>query len=229
MVRLGFYLLLVALVAASVNWKIGIIQEKRSAEVVSISSEYLKYGKPVEVYTAKRQDLDFYEKVSGSVNKRNVVAFISQLQWNKIEVGQLAVLSQFSTKGKVIHKSNHRDDMTGLFQIEVKLEQPLEKQYRGNIVLDIKTKSIPHTLAIPFSAVKMDGEKNFVWMVTSKDIAMKKYIKVGKRSGELAEILNGLKEGEKVIVRGTSLLEKNDQLRLIQEPKLVENSGVKND
>ena len=227
MVRLGFYILLVALVAVSVNWKIGIIQEKRSAEVVSINSEYSKYGKPVEVYTVKKQNLDFYEKVSGSANKRKVVAFISQLQWNKIEVGQIAVLSQFSIKGKVINKSHERDDMTGLFQIEVKLEQSLEQQNNGNIVLDIKTKSIPNTLAIPFNAVKMDGEKNFVWMVTSKDIAMKKYIEVGKRSGELTEILDGLDEGVKVIVRGTSLLEKNDQLRLTQEPKLVENTGAK--
>ncbi|MBD64642.1 MAG: hypothetical protein CME62_05520 [Halobacteriovoraceae bacterium] len=214
MVRVIFYLLLVVLTAVSVNWKIGVIEEKRAAEVISINNEYSKHGKPVEIFPVVNKNLEFFERVSGEYSKGEVITYISQLQWHKIKVGQKVIVSEENISGIVTRIDQNRDALTGLYKAQIKLEKPLASMVRKNLVLDIKVNTIENVLQIPSSSVKTDTESKYVWVV-DKNNALRKNIKTGQRSGEFVQVLSGLEENEKVIVRGASLLQKNDQLRIV--------------
>lgn len=57
-------------------------------------------------------------------------------------------------------------------------------------------------LAIPRVAVLTDQQGDYVYVVNDKDIAERRRIKLGQSSAETASVIDGLKDGERVIVEG---------------------------
>lgn len=221
MTRVVFYISLVILIAFSVNWKIGVIKEKRQAKVVSINNEYKQHGKPVEVYTVKRSDIDFYERVTGFYQNGQVVTFVGRNQWDKISVGQKVKVPRYELDAKVSFKSARRDDLTGLYKVGIRTVKPLEMKLSDSFVLDIKVGGLKDVLQLPAPAVKTGDSSSYVWVIDEDKVARKKDIKTAVKANNFFQIVSGVSEGEKVIVRGASLLEKGDQIRMIEHSEVT--------
>ncbi len=221
MTRVVFYTSLVILIAFSVNWKIGVIKEKRQAKVISINNEYKEHGKPVEVYTVKRSDIDFYERVTGFYQNGQVVTFVGRNQWDKISIGQKVVVPRFELEGKVSFKSSKRDDLTGLYKVAVRTIKPLEMKLTDSFVLDIKVGGVKDALQLPAPAVKTGESSPYVWVIDEDKVARKKDIKTAAKANNFIQVVSGVTEGEKIIVRGSSLLEKGDQIRMIEHSEVT--------
>ena len=57
-------------------------------------------------------------------------------------------------------------------------------------------------LAIPRAAVLTDQQGSYVYVVDDKDFARQRRIKLGQSTAETASVIDGLKDGERVIVEG---------------------------
>ena len=57
-------------------------------------------------------------------------------------------------------------------------------------------------LAIPRAAVLTDQQGSYVYVVDDKDFARQRRVKLGQSTAEIASVVDGLKEGERVIAEG---------------------------
>ena len=81
------------------------------------------------------------------------------------------------------------------------------------IVDGVKYES-PKILTVPISAVCADPKGQFVWGVGPRSEAVKKRIQTGRLlNSQKIEILDGLKDGEKIVISGASFLEEGDTLK----------------
>jgi membrane fusion protein, heavy metal efflux system len=60
---------------------------------------------------------------------------------------------------------------------------------------------------VPAAAVVYEGERTHAWVVGADDTIGLREIKVGRRNGELIEVLDGLKTGERVVTRGSLFID----------------------
>jgi membrane fusion protein (multidrug efflux system) len=67
-------------------------------------------------------------------------------------------------------------------------------------------------LAIPRAAVLTDQQGDYVYVVGENDIARQRRIKLGQSTAETASILEGLKDGERVVVDGLQRVRPNLQV-----------------
>jgi membrane fusion protein, multidrug efflux system len=57
-------------------------------------------------------------------------------------------------------------------------------------------------LAVPRAAVLSDQQGDYVYVVNAQNVVEQRRVKLGQSTPETAGIIEGLKEGEKVIVEG---------------------------
>jgi len=100
------------------------------------------------------------------------------------------------------------------FPIKTLLPQNQDLQFKlgmnGDIEIVLEEKE--NVLFIPISAVMERKEKRFVWLVENGKAA-KKEVKVGFETDEDIEILEGLKEGDKVISKGVSKVKEGEKIQ----------------
>lgn len=73
-------------------------------------------------------------------------------------------------------------------------------------------KPVAQALAIPLSAVLDSGTRKLVHVEVSEDVYRPVEVKVGPRSGDYYPVLDGVKEGDRVVVRGNFLLDSQFQI-----------------
>lgn len=66
-------------------------------------------------------------------------------------------------------------------------------------------------LAVPESAVQRDGDKSIVFVTVDERKFEKRVIEIGPRIDGLHRILSGVKEGEKIVVKGAFTLKSEGQ------------------
>ena len=67
-------------------------------------------------------------------------------------------------------------------------------------------------LAIPRAAVLTDQQGDYVYVVDDKDIVRQRRVKLGQSTPETASIIDGLKEGEHIVVEGLHRVRPNAQV-----------------
>ena len=66
-------------------------------------------------------------------------------------------------------------------------------------------------MAAPVSAVFRDGQRDAVWVVTNGK-ARKRLVRLGAQGESHAQILEGLKAGERIVVRGADRVRDGQQV-----------------
>lgn len=75
-----------------------------------------------------------------------------------------------------------------------------------------ETGKVAQALAIPVSAVLDSGTRKLVHVAKGDDVYQPVEVKLGPRSGDYYPVLEGLKEGDQVVVRGNFLLDSQFQI-----------------
>lgn len=73
-------------------------------------------------------------------------------------------------------------------------------------------KPVTQALAIPLTAVLDSGTRKLVHVEVSEDVYRPVEVRVGPRSGDYYPVLSGLKEGDRVVIRGNFLLDSQFQI-----------------
>ncbi len=117
-----------------------------------------------------------------------------------------------SVKAKISFASKTIDPMSRSFNVEVKL--PSRKTFRPNMIAVLKIVDYTHDDAttVPIKALQK-SEKGDYLMVSEGGKAKKVEVKVGNVYNGQAEILSGIKAGDKVITVGLNGLNEGDNVK----------------
>jgi len=81
--------------------------------------------------------------------------------------------------------------------------------------IDMVLKEKPDALTVPRDAVLKEGGKEFVFAVEGNQ-AIRKPVVTGIEQETLVEIVEGVKDGDKVVVRGQESLKDRSTVRIIE-------------
>ena len=109
------------------------------------------------------------------------------------------------------------------FRIEVPVENPdnkIKQNLDAKIKINIYKKE--DALVVPLRIIREDASgKNYLYVINEdvKDgvyITKKTYVKLGNKSNKDAEVVEGLNEGELIVLEGANIVEDSQRVRLIK-------------
>jgi RND family efflux transporter MFP subunit len=136
---------------------------------------------------------------------------LSQSQMKGINVGRSAVVSTRDGnkhyKGKVINIHHQLDRTTRTVGVRLEVQNPEDALHPGMFVqAEIEADSGEEALLLPEQAVQRQGGELIVFVEEEPGHFERREVKVGKASMGQVPILEGLKEGEPVVVKGAFVL-----------------------
>lgn len=147
-----------------------------------------------------------------------------------IRVGRPATISSGAVelKGKVIVVSPAVDPSTTTVQIWVEAPNPEERLKLGSTVqISVDAGEVKNAIVVPSSALLASDDGGEMVMVAGGDgLAHEHPVKVGIRSGDDAQILSGVKEGDEVITEGGLGLDDKAKIQ-VEKAGAAEESGQK--
>lgn len=139
-------------------------------------------------------------------------------EFSNIRVGQqVQILSQsFPGKpftGKVAFIYPFLDPKTRTVKARVEMPNPGMKLKPDMFINAVIKVPLGKTIVVPVSAVMDSGKRQTVWVETSSGVFEPRDVQVGGQSDDMAQILSGLKPGDKVAVSGAYLIDSESQLK----------------
>src|SRR5699024_6792513 len=125
-----------------------------------------------------------------------------------LELGQILNVSIQSInetlQGEVSYISTVIDPETKLFPIEVRLTSPSKKARPGMVADLVMTKNTGNDkgILIPSDALLFMNQEHYVFVIDENLRAEQRPVSVSQENDEWIQIQEGLKEGEKVVVKG---------------------------
>ncbi len=139
-----------------------------------------------------------------------IVADISESYASKVKTGNKVMVSfpdfNAEVEGKIHFTSKYINPVNRTFQTEIRLGQS-KVEYRANMmtVVKINDYSNPSAIVLPVSLVRESSSGNYVY--TAKDekgklVARRQIVTIGNTYNGMAEIKQGIAQGDKVITTG---------------------------
>ncbi len=152
-----------------------------------------------------------------NANDLKAKASVSESYAGKINQGDEVIVivpdATDSVKTKISFAAKTIDPTSRSFNVEVKL--PSKKSYRPNMlaVLKIVDYTNPNATVVPIRAIQKSENGDYL-MLDINGKVQKVDVKVGNIYNGLAEILSGIKAGDKVITVGINGLNEGDTVKL---------------
>lgn len=161
-------------------------------------------------------------------------AHIPQEQAQILKVGDSAIITvpgeDKTIEGKVTVVSPALDPNSTTVEVWVQAKNPAGRMKPGsNVQLSMLSQSIPDALVVPASALLTSPEGNTTVMLVGNDgRAHQQAVKTGVKQGDDVQIVDGLKEGQKVVTAGAYGLPDNTKIT-IEASKESASDGAKKD
>ncbi|NRB34552.1 MAG: efflux RND transporter periplasmic adaptor subunit [Rhodobacteraceae bacterium] len=106
-------------------------------------------------------------------------------------------------EGEIVFMDNRVDPATGTISVRAVFQNEREMIFDGSFLNVIIRSPVPRSaLLIPQAAVQRDQRGDFVLVVNSEQLVEQRYVELGVNEGAQVTVLDGLVEGESVIVEG---------------------------
>lgn len=142
-----------------------------------------------------------------ALDRLEVLAYVDENDIGKVQIDQEAIFTvaahqatEFRGKVTSIYPSATTQDNVVYYLTSISVdnrEGKLRPDMTANVLIFIDRRS--GVVTVPHKAVKREGARKFVF-VTNKGLLEKRFVKVGLRDQSYFEILDGLKEGELVVM-----------------------------
>lgn len=173
----------------------GIILERRVS-----SGSFLKAG-------------DLAYKIA-DISRVWVIAEVPQEYARSVKRGMSVMINPIggeSLFGKVAYIFPEVDKETRTIKVRIDLPR---KDLKINQLVEVYfERPLGEVLAVPESALVDTGKRQVVFVEKEQGLYEPRFVKVGRKAESYYEVLEGLKEGERVVVRGTFLLDSEAQLK----------------
>lgn len=202
------------------------------SETQYLDSKFAYESRQIEMEQLKQQISDSYiiSPISGTITDKKYVAgefvgagspvatvedvdilkiyvFINQSEVRFVKLGQSVAISAAVTpdksfNGTVTYVAPSADNNYNYkVEVQVKVKENPELKAGTYVQVSFKTNTEASALQIPKKAL-VEGVKNAYVYVQNGDRAEKRFIRVGRENGEYIEVIEGLKENEKVVIDG---------------------------
>ncbi|ATX80163.1 RND family efflux transporter, MFP subunit [Mariprofundus aestuarium] len=136
---------------------------------------------------------------------------LSQSQMSGITTGRSAVVSTKDNtkhfKAKVINVHHQLDKTTRTVGVRLEVQNPEDALHPGMFVsAEIEAGSGEESLLLPEGAIQRQGSELIVFVEEEPGSFERREVRVGKASMGLVPIIEGVKEGESVVVKGAFVL-----------------------
>ena len=110
-------------------------------------------------------------------------------------------------KGKVTYVGDVLDVETRTMSLRLELPNP-ERKFKPHMYATIRVHSLPvrNALIVPEHAVQRERDRRFVFIQRDPTTFEARDVLVGESNGEVVRILDGLREGEPLVVKGAFIL-----------------------
>ena len=147
-------------------------------------------------------------------------AFVYEYELPLMKVGQKARITFPSTAGKVWESTvtfinPHIDPQTRRAELRLELDNP-QHELKPDMWADVELQvSFGNVLTVPDSAVIDTGARYIAFVEVSPGHFEPREAKVGAKTDDFYEVLDGLKEGESVVTRALFLVDSESQLKAV--------------
>jgi HlyD family secretion protein len=146
----------------------------------------------------------------GDLSRMKIKALVDETDIGRVHIGQKALINvdafedeEFEAQVTKINPMGKTATTVTSFEVEMEIENP-EGKLLPNLTayVDIITDEVTDVLIVPDRAVLRSGGKDYVFVVDDEDILHQRQVELGVTDYENTEVLSGLEEGERVVVRG---------------------------
>jgi membrane fusion protein (multidrug efflux system) len=117
-------------------------------------------------------------------------------------------------QGKVTAIDSRIDENTRMLKVRAEIPNADLKLHHGMLLTINIERQTDMVLQIPESAIIPIEDKHFVFVIEDNK-ALRKSIKVGRRQPGIAEVLNGLVQGEQIVIEGALKLRDGSQVKVL--------------
>lgn len=148
---------------------------------------------------------------------------VSQELIDKIGVGtpvEIILDGQGTSVNAVVSNlSKSADVQTALYPVEINLRNDTGNLYSGMFVTArIISDSKDLVITLPLNSVLEDNDKKYVYVIKG-DGVVKTTVATGIQNVEKIEIIDGLKIGDEVVVKGQDFLSETSKINIVNEVK----------
>jgi membrane fusion protein, multidrug efflux system len=131
-----------------------------------------------------------------------------------------------SRQGRVSYAGNVIDPDTRTYTIEIELSNP-NQLIKPEMVVDLRVKreTLEEVVILPRTSIVRDETGVFVFVAKEENgnkVANLVEVRTGSASGPLIQIIEGLNEGDEVVVNGMRSLSIGDRLNILQNQSSIE-------
>ena len=182
-----------------------------------ITARFVDEG--VQVYTAPKTDILKLTDLS----RVKIVVPVSERDFPRVKIGtpaesKIDALAGEIFQGRVTRIIPEIDSISRNFNVEVEIPNPnlrLKSGMFASIRLFVGQKE---TLTISRETLITDLVTGVSYaFVVEDDQAVRRRLTLGERSGLLIEVLEGLKEGDNLVIKGQNRLQQGSKVKIIQE------------
>ena len=120
-------------------------------------------------------------------------------------------------QGTLMSIDNQIDITTGTVKLKAEFKNDDDALFPNQFVnVRMKVRTIKGALTIPAGGIQQGNRGAFVYVVGPEGTATVRLVKVGDRTAESLVILEGIKEGERVVLEGTDRLREGAKVRVIE-------------
>lgn len=182
-------------------------------------------GTIVKAYVNEGQQVKAGEKLFEIADFTRMWAMFTvyeqDLPW--VQRGQIVEVRTPSLPGETLRSrvsfiSPNLDDMSRSARVRVVLENP-DRRIRNRIYAEgLLTVEIPDALTVPRGAVLASGGSPRVYVETASGDYRPRSVRLGRTGDRFIEVLEGLGEGERVVLSGAMLIDGQAQLEALAPP-----------
>ena len=181
------------------------------------------HGKPVIVIEVEKKDIDVYKKITlTKIDTGAYKGYATGERKEYLKTDQKIYVVEDNKKvfGKVIKISNSLDIYTGLYTFNVVFNEELES-LKDNVIAYISVEIKKNVTALPHEAIDIEGNKYSVWKVVAGR-ATNRGVQILDSNGYGYIIKEGVMPGDKVVVRGQSLLFEGEKVNIMSHSEVEE-------
>jgi multidrug efflux system membrane fusion protein len=124
--------------------------------------------------------------------------------------------SRLLAQGKLLTADNQIDVATGTFKLKAEFTNEGDALFPNQFVnVRILVKTVSNALTVPSAAIQQGSQGAFLYVVTAEGTAVVRPVKIGARSGDRSQILEGIAPGDRVVLEGTDRLRSGASVRAI--------------
>src|SRR5262249_35202322 len=123
-------------------------------------------------------------------------------------------------RGKVNRIAGGADQATRTVQVEIDIANPGHLLRPGMYATaQLSVGSDQDVLVVPLGALINVGDQHFVWVVKDDKVS-RRAVAVGRATGEVVVVTNGLTEDDQIVARGADLVREGQRVRASPVPGL---------